>query len=328
MRPFLRRVLAAFTLGLLGAALWWLDPQLPGVPLARPALTVLAGALVYLPYAVLVEVVTGRIGDPGSRYAVRKGLRVVALAFLLMVVAGLWMRDHGNAVLAGGLLAAGLAVALQDVVRSFVGGLVVFVTRLYGVGDRITVGDTTGDVVDVDVLYTTLMEVQRTGAEGRATGGLSHIPNHAVLASSVTNFTKEHSFLWDEVELPLSYGSDRDRAREAAEAIAREATEDIRARARGGLPRFLSRYYMTRVDLEPSVSIRVTDDYVVLRLRYLTEARRRGSLRTEITHRLLEAVEEDDALELGSSSLNIGATPRLQVDLADGPDGGEDPGPS
>ena len=83
----------------------------------------------------------------------------------------------------------------------------IFVNGIYRVGDRIEINQKFGDVIDIGLLYTTLMETREWVAGDQATGRLSIVSNGSVLAGAVQNYTRDFSFIWDEISVPITYDS-------------------------------------------------------------------------------------------------------------------------
>ncbi len=107
-----------------------------------------------------------------------------------------------------GLVAAAFTLTMQDVAKNFAGGLSILFNRIYRVGDRIEIGSKKGDVIDIDIFYTTIMEINEWVSAEQPTGRLSIIPNSYVLTNITNNYTKDFDFLWDEISLPITYSSD------------------------------------------------------------------------------------------------------------------------
>jgi len=116
----------------------------------------------------------------------------------------IWVEDLQSLVLGFGLVAAAFTLSMQDVAKNFAGGLNIFINRIYRVGDRIEIGSKKGDVIDIDIFYTTIMETNEWVSADLPTGRLSIIPNSLVLSNITNNYTKDFEFLWDEISFPIT----------------------------------------------------------------------------------------------------------------------------
>ena len=151
-------------LGLLGvsAALWFTDTQLAvNTDLAKWWSAGLTITGLYLIFKVILEgLVAARIGDNKTRYSFRKGVSLGFLAIVTLIILRAWVEDPQTLLVAYGLVAAGVAIALQDLFKNFVGGLTLMINGSYRVGDRIEIDDRYGDVLDIGLMYTTLLELR------------------------------------------------------------------------------------------------------------------------------------------------------------------------
>jgi small-conductance mechanosensitive channel len=92
--------------------------------------------------------------------------------------------------------------------KNFVGGFIVLAGQPYEVGDRIEIAGESGDVIDIGVMSTTLLEIGGWVHGDQPTGRVTIIPNGRVLTQQVHNYTKDHSFIWEELTISLTYDSD------------------------------------------------------------------------------------------------------------------------
>ena len=156
----LKRFLTLFTLIALAAALWIVNYAYPNIDLQKAFYTAAAIAIIHFLFKNLFEdVIVKRIKVSKTRYSIKKTVSIVYLVVLVAVVVNIWVDSTQSLLVSYGIIAAGLAVALQDLFKNFVGGIIIFVTGIYKVGDRVEINSRKGDVIDIDILYTTLMEM-------------------------------------------------------------------------------------------------------------------------------------------------------------------------
>ena len=121
----------------------------------------------------------------------------------------LLFEDHlGRLSFAIGVIGAGVAVALQDVLASLAGAFTIGFSKLYMAGDRVQIGDTRGDVIDIGLLRTTLMETGNWVSKDRYNGRIVRVPNSAVLKGPIFNYSQGFPFVWDEIKVVFTTGSD------------------------------------------------------------------------------------------------------------------------
>jgi small-conductance mechanosensitive channel len=207
-----------------------------------------------------------------------------------------------------GLAAAGVALALQNVILSFAGYF--FVTGRYGirVGDRIQIAGISGDVIDIGLFKLALMELVGDGNSRQPTGRVVVFPNSIVFQSN-GNFFKQApgtNFVWNELRLTLSPECDY----RVAEKRLLEVVVEVYARYRDAMQR---QYSVLERDLSlklesphPQSRIRLTPNGIELTIRYPVDTRYAVQVADEISRRALDAISQDPAL-----SLSMPGTPNL-----------------
>ncbi|MFO8133366.1 MAG: mechanosensitive ion channel [Thermoplasmatota archaeon] len=258
---------------------------------------------------LLEEAVITRITDAKTRYSFRKAVSLLFVVVFLVAAIRIWVTQTETLLVSYGLIAAGIAVALQDFFKNFVGGIVIFLTGMYRVGDRVEIADTTGDVIDIGILYTSLMETGGWLTGEQETGRIDMVPNGYVLSRTVNNYTKNNNFLWDELVLPVSYDSDWKQAVTVFTDIVREETTAAAEQAEREMKELGERYYLFRRSVEPAVFLTLTDNWITFHIRYVADARGRRGVRTRITRRILEHIQQSDVIQLATESLDITSFP-------------------
>jgi small-conductance mechanosensitive channel len=310
----LKRFLTLFTLIALAAALWVVNYAYPSIDLQKAFYTVAAIAIIHLLFKHLFEdVLIKRIKVSKTRYSFKKTVSIVYLVVLAAVVINIWVDSTQSLLVSYGIIAAGLAVALQDLFKNFVGGIIIFVTGIYRVGDRIEINSRKGDVIDIDILYTTLMEMGEWMSGDQATGRLTIIPNGYILSGSVNNYTKDHDFLWDEISVPITYDSDWREAVTTILTVVRKETGPVAYDAERSLSNLEEKYYLPRRVVEPAVFITLTDNWINFNIRYMTVVRERRMTKNKLSRLILDEIEKSDRITLASTTIDIVGFPEVRL---------------
>jgi Mechanosensitive ion channel len=154
---------------------------------------------IYATFRVLEQTLPRRFGRADARYRVRKFVVYCGYLAILLFLALLFEDRLGRLSFALGVAGAGVAVALQDVLASIAGAFSIGFSKLYAVGDRVQIGDIRGDVIDIGLLRTTLMETGNWVSKDLYNGRIARIPNSTVLKGSVFNYSQGFRFIWDEI---------------------------------------------------------------------------------------------------------------------------------
>jgi small-conductance mechanosensitive channel len=278
--------------------------QFPVRTLHQLFYTLLAITIIYTIFMLLDRAFRKQITDDKTKYTATKVLSVLEILFMLIAVASIWVKDPQGLVVFFGIVGAGIAIALQDVVKNFAGSVIIMLTGVYTVGDRIQIEAITGDVIDIGMMQTTLLELRGWVEGDQATGRLTIIPNGKVITNPVNNFTKDHSFMWDEIEIPVTYTTDWKKAIEILDDIARKETKDVTSIAEEEISRIGERYYLPKRDIEPAVYATITDNWVNLSLRYVTYVKERRITRARLNRLILDAFSTEN-IEISSTTQTV-----------------------
>lgn len=285
----------------------------PSPELQNLSLTFLSFALVYLGYVVLSLMAKKYVQDDKTRYSLNKVLFILSLVAVVVIGIRIWVEETQSLLISYGILAAGLAIALQDVLRNFVGGVYIMISGMYRVGDRISIADTAGDVMDVGIMSTTLMEIGEWVHGDQPTGRIIILPNALIITGVVHNFTKDHNFMWDEIALPLTYDSDWREAIRMVLDIVTEETRELTIQAEKEIERIGEKYYLPKKVVEPSIYASITDNWITLDIRYVTNVRERRILHDRITRRLMMAVSRTPTITIASETLEVHGTQTITM---------------
>lgn len=247
-----------------------------------------------------------RIGDPAVRYHTRR-ITSYALTIVVLIALGLiWRPFAGQLGLVVGLLGAGLAFALQEVIGAVAGWANIISGGIYRVGDRIELGGVRGDVIDITLLRTKLMEIgspvsETTWVRGRQyTGRIVAVSNKKTFTEAVFNFSASFEFIWEELTIPVSHDADWALAESIMleEAQAASASEG----AQEAMNLMLRRYPVPRTEVEPYVFVRATDNWMELAARFIVPVRAARSVKDGLSRRIKKRLEEA-GIEIASETL-------------------------
>jgi len=300
------RLIFLSLLVLLNIALWFIQSEFPGNYLTRAFYTALALLIIYVVIKVIIEkIIVDRIREPKTRYSMKRIASMLSVLTFIAVGIAIWVDNLQALLVSFGILAAGAAVALQDVLKNFAGSLVIFITGTYHIGDRIEVNSKIGDVIDIGIFYTTLLETNEWVNGDQATGRLSSIPNNIVLSGIVNNYTKDHPYIWDEISIPITYDSDWREALKIIERVINTETKESTEKSEASVSRLSDKYYLPDKATEPTVFAVLTDNWITMNIRYITEVRERRITRDRLNRELLSELEQAENIKIASESMDI-----------------------
>ena len=252
------------------------------------------GIVLLLAIAKLVDVYAiGQLVSPVSRYNLRRVAKLVlGLVFILIVVTSLFSNWYTTLVSIG-LLSLILGLAVQTPVTSFLGWIYILARSPYRVGDRIKIGEATGDVIDVSYLDTTLWEFGGGDllSTDHPTGRIIKFPNSKILDSTIYNYTWPlFPYIWNEIKFSVAYESD---LKFVADTMQRVAAEEVGEHMMKQVRVFREILAQTPVDqLEvreyPAVLFRTNaNTWIDAIVRYLVHPKEAGRTKTRLIKKLL-----------------------------------------
>jgi small-conductance mechanosensitive channel len=265
-----------------------------GVPPATTErlLQTIAVVLGYLVVRRLARRIVARtVTEPSSRYQVGKAVAYSAGVLALLILAKVWVQGITGMATYLGLLSAGLAIALQDPLANFAGWLFILVRRPFEVGDRIQVGPHTGDVVDIRIFRVIMLEIGNWVHADQSTGRLIHVPNGWVFKNPVCNYEQAFGYIWNELEVLVTYESNWRRAKEVLTRTVTEHSEQLTPDAAEKILAAADSFHIRFSKLTPVVWTSVADSGIRLTMRYLCKARERRSSASEIWESVLDALQ-------------------------------------
>ncbi len=216
-----------------------------------------------------------------SRYIWQKTITYLLTFFAFLIIGNLWFKGIQDISTFRGLLSAGIAIALKDVFTNFAGWIFIIWVRPFSVGDRIQISNYSGDVIDISMFHTTIMEIGNWVDADQSTGRIIRIPNELVFTQALANYSRGFQFIWNEIPVMITFESNWGMAKEILLKIANKhaahLSETAKKRVREASRNFMIHYSK----LTPTVYTSVKESGVLLTIRYLCEPRsRRGSEET------------------------------------------------
>jgi small-conductance mechanosensitive channel len=213
----------------------------------------------------------------------RVSLQVVAVLLILLVVFG--PPDNLGTFL--GLAGAGLTVALKDFIVGFLGWFVLMGKNGIRIGDLVEINGVTGEVVELGMFYTVLLETGSWNESGHPTGRRVTFTNGFAIEGHYFNFSTSGQWLWDEVRIEVPSGHDPYPIVDAIQKEVDEATADSARQAEAEWKGSRRSPHLTALTGAPAVSLKPVAGGVEIIARYVTRASERAKLRTRLYHTVI-----------------------------------------
>ncbi len=151
--------------------------------------------LLFVVNKLVIQLIVKNTEDLFSRYKWRKTLDYLTFFIGLIIVGTIWIDEFKSLITFFGLLSAGIAIALKDPITDLAGWLFIMWRQPFAVGDRIQIGDHSGDVIDLRIFKFTINEIGNWVDADQSTGRLIHIPNARIFTEVLANYTAGFKFL-------------------------------------------------------------------------------------------------------------------------------------
>lgn len=313
------------SLCILGVKLVGVNPQNGKKLLYSLAFIIIVALASRLARAAARALLYGRANET-ARFWTRQAISLTAAILLLLGLLSIWFDDPTRLATGLGLASAGVAFALQRVITSIAGYLVILRGKTFNVGDRISMGGVRGDVIALGFIQTTLMEMGQPPSVQDATppiwvksrqytGRVVTVTNDQIFSEPVYNYTRDFPYLWEEMMIPISYDTDAARVEQILLDCADHHTVHIGEMSREALEAMQRRYFVHEADLEARVYYRLTDNWLELTVRFVVTEHGIRDIKDAMSRDILAAFK-GEGIGIASATYDIVGFPPIR--LADG----------
>ncbi|UWX54413.1 mechanosensitive ion channel family protein [Maribacter litopenaei] len=268
----------------------------------------------------LRKILKKRIEDTSIRYKAQKGVEIIGyLLIVLMVFMAITLNEIKDYTIIIGLFTAGVTFTLQELILSVAGSFYIFFVRVYKPGDRIEINNIKGDVIDIDSIYTTLMEMGEWVSSDNYSGRIVKISNAFVFKGPIKNYSMDFPFVWDELNILITYDSDIELAKKIILEKSNELLFDYSEKSKAKWQEMVERYYIENATIKPTIAAQLTDNWITLNLRYITDYKLRRDTKNKLFSIIEEALRKTNGkVILASTTLQLLKIPELEVQLKNG----------
>lgn len=265
-------------------------------------LTILIVTLITL---LIKKIVNRSIKDLKKQHTIRKFTIYIATVIAILVIALIWARRVTSVTTIIGFLGAGLTLALHQPITSIAGWLLILIRRPYETGDRIEIGGVRGDVIDIRLFFTSILEIGSWVDADQSTGRIIHCPNGRIFTEPIFNYTRGFEHLWHEIKILVTFESNWRKARDIILDIGSKDMIDLGEKVRDKIKKMSRKYMIHYHKLTPYVWTNIADSGVELTLRYLTEARKRRSTQDAICQAILDRFSTEPDIDFAYPTYRI-----------------------
>ncbi len=287
--------------------------------LARKLLTAAVGLVViFLLVRLAQKSITLYVKDSYSRVFLRKLSTTIGALTAIFFSLGVLSAHLGEFTVALGVAGAGIAFASQEVIGSIAGWIALSLQHFYRIGDRVQLGGIKGDVIEISVLRTTIMEIGEWVDGDLYNGRIVRVANSFVFKEPVFNYSADFPFLWDEIIIPIKYGSDYTAARSIIENTIYDVTGSYIPEAEKHWDRMLHKYNIEKASVEPKTTLVANDNWMEFTGRYVVNFKQRRGTKDAIFSKIVDQIENSDGkVSLASATFHLVDAPEFKIQIDD-----------
>ena len=264
-----------------------------------------------------------------TKFWTRQAVSLTAAIGLFLGLLSIWFGDPARLATAFGLMSAGFAFALQQVVTALAGYVVILRGSTFRVGDRVSMGGVRGDVMRLGFIQTTIMEMGQppsaptqdhpTWVKSRQfTGRIVSVSNSRIFTEPVFNYTRDFAYIWEEMAIPVHFDAPCERVESILLAASRAYAVDPTALERLELENLERRFGVKAHDFEPRVYWRITHDWMELTIRFLTPVHGTRDIKDRMS-RFVHAQLRSAGIQIAATRYEVSGRLRNDAEGARGP---------
>ncbi|SMF82994.1 mechanosensitive ion channel family protein [Pseudobacteriovorax antillogorgiicola] len=263
---------------------------------------VVASIYVYLAYIAGKLLGEAFIGiryhlDVDKQYSVRKNIQISISILCVAALFKIWIATTADFSTYLGLLSAGIAIALQDVIVSLVGWIYLLTVRPFKIGDRIEIDGNRGDITDIKLLQFSMLETGNWIQAEQPTGRILSFPNSFVFRNMIANYNTGFDYIFAEMPIMVTFESNWHKSLTILEDIVKVEIGQENADASWQIHRAARTMRLSFDNFEPKVFTSVADSGVVLTLRFLCRVREKRVVEERVWKRVLDAFAKHDDID-------------------------------
>ncbi|MGZ6124540.1 MAG: mechanosensitive ion channel domain-containing protein [Myxococcales bacterium] len=240
------------------------------------------------------------------RTVARLAVNVVTLLLALFLILGL----PGQATTVLGLAGAGLTVALKDFIVAFFGWFILMGRNGIRVGDWVEIKGVGGEVVEIGLFHTVLLETGSWSDAGHPTGRRVSFVNSFAIEGHYFNFSTSGQWMWDELRILVPLGRDPYPVIDGVQRLVEQETEANAKLAESEWRNAASRYRVQTFSAVPGIQVVPTTNGIEVVVRYITRAHERHEVRRRLYQAVFELMHGKRGAEARAADATIGADVR------------------
>jgi small-conductance mechanosensitive channel len=267
--------------------------------------SLLAFGLVYLALYFIRSLINSLKIEITKKHLYRTRVNYAATLIYFILLIPIWAGSMQQWATILSVIGAGVALALHEVLLNIAGWVYIVIRRPYRTGDRIELGEVQGDVIDIRLFQTTMLEIGNWVDGDQSTGRVVDLPHGQIFRKPLYNYTKGFEFLWNEISVMVTFESNWKKAEKILLKYGAEESQGTQETIQKKIDRMAREYLIYYKTFTPIVYVRIEDSGVKLTLRYLTDTKRRRSSENTIGQKVLSAYKKASNIDFAYPTYRI-----------------------
>ena len=264
----------------------------------RLLVSILIFLAIWITKKLMLRFIESKVENQKMKYHWNKVLNYTAYTLAFILIGRLWFAGFQSIATFLGLLTAGVAIALRDIITNLVGWIFIISRRPFEVGERVEIDGNKGDVIDIRIFEFSILEIGNWVDSDQSTGRIIHVPNGKIFNKDLANYDKGFSYIWNEIPILLTFESDWKKAKDILLKIANENSDITSKGVESQIKRAAKKFLIFYKHLTPIVYTDLKDSGVELTIRYLCATRTRRGTREKIVEAILTEFEKHNDIDL------------------------------
>jgi len=254
--------------------------------------------LLWLVRRLACSIAKRRVSDMARLYHWRRLTSYVFTFLAVFLIGRIWIKGVDSIATFLGLFGAGLAIAMHETIANLAGWVFIVTRKPFNVGDRIQIGDTAGDVIDIRLFQFSMVEVGNWVDADQSTGRIIHVPNSRAMRDVTANYEAGFEYIWHEIPVLVTFESNWRKAKAILEKTVEEQASHLSEGVEEQIRRAAMRYLIYFKHLTQTVYTSVRDNGVLLTIRYIVKPRSRRDSEQAIWEAVLTEFARHDDISL------------------------------
>ena len=281
--------------------------QIDSIIMLRGITTLIALIIYAIIRMILNRIIFRSSSDPNRKFQISKTFEAILYVLFAIVLWQIWLPGTSSLATYLGLLSAGIAIALKDLISNLFGWLYILWQKPFEVGERIQIGQVIGDVIDQRLFSFLLIEVGNWVNAEQSTGRVVYIPNSKVFLEPLFSFNAGiGGYIWNELPLLVTFESNWAKAKEELQSILEQHVWKINVDLMEPESKHKNEKFLIRTPAStPIVYTSLKDSGILLTMRFLCKPRNRRVKSEIIWEATLDMVNEHTDIHIAYPTQRI-----------------------